>query len=368
MSRYREDVLNPDGCVGRAHRSIVLGPLDGKKAARRAAEHILRSINSGAQRPQATITFEDFWNRHFAEEVLPKRKMATQEVYRYMARRHLLPWFGGRRLCDITRLDVQSFIGQKQKQDCVPKTLGHLRNLLSKVFGVAGSWGWMNGNPAVGIELPRMEKRRHTRLLTLEEIARLSKEFKEPVRTIFILGLLTGLRIGEILALSVEDVDIPGGAVSVRRNVYRGHVQDSPKTKRSERRTPLAPLALGAIQRWNEIRPNGSGWLFPSEAGTPHHDRNFLRREIVPVCIKLGIARFGWHSLRHTFSTYSGNNGVPMPVLHSLLGHTNAETTMIYTHPLEAAQRQAVEKLAGILFPNVPTLEIAQSGEKPLIQ
>ncbi len=57
-----------------------------------------------------------------------------------------------------------------------------------------------------------------------------------------------------------------------------------------------------------------------------------------------------------------------MPVLQSILGHTSAETTMIYTHSLVEAQREAVEKLARILFSNVPTLEPYQSGAKAVIQ
>jgi len=83
---------------------------------------------------------------------------------------------------------------------------------------------------------------------------------------------------------------------------------------------------------------------------------------------RLGIARFGSHSLRHTFSTYGGNSGVPLPVLQFLLGHASAETTMIYTHPLAEAQRRAVEQMTTILFPNVPTSAEGADREKVLIQ
>jgi integrase len=79
------------------------------------------------------------------------------------------------------------------------------------------------------------------------------------------------------------------------------------------------------------------------------------RRHLWPACVRLGIRRFGWHSLRHTFSTYNGNAGVAVPVLQSLRGHASAETTMVCTHALEDVKRKAVETLAGILFPNVPS-------------
>ncbi len=215
--RYREDVRNPSGGLERVHRCVVLGSFDHKKQARRAADAYLLQFNNGTRRPQTTITFEEFWKEYFDKEVIPARKLATQESYRNLARVHLLPFFGRQRLSDIARYDVQTFIGQKQRQDYAPKTLAHLRNLLSKVFAVAMKWEWLNGNPASAIELPPMERRRETRVLTPEEISQLNANLGEPARTIFILGLLTGLRIGEMLGLKTTDVDVGTGLVNVRR-------------------------------------------------------------------------------------------------------------------------------------------------------
>jgi integrase len=360
--RYREDVLNSEGNVTRTHRCVVLGDFDSKKAARRAADSYLLQFNDGTRCLRAAITFEDFCNNYFTKEVLPNRKFATDQVYRRLAKVHLLPFFGAQKLSDITRFDVQRLVSLKQRQGYAPKTLAHLRSLLSKVFSVAIKWNWLNANPATGIELPPMQKRRETRLLNPVEITTLSQNLTDPARTIFVLAVLAGLRIGEILALRPEDIDLARGFVSVRRNVYRGHVQDSPKTQTSERRVPLAAFALASLQQWLSVRPPTSEWLFPSAAARPFYDRNLLRREVWPVCERHHIPKFGWHALRHTFSTYNGNSGVPMPVLQSLLGHASPETTMIYTHPLEEAQRCAVEKLAGILFPNVPSDRNYQEG------
>jgi len=219
----------------------------------------------------------------------------------------------------------------------------------------------MESNPAQKIGLPPMERRFSRRLLTPEEIQKLTHALPEPARTIVLMGALTGLRIGELLGLHVEDVDLTRAVISVRRDVYRGHV-GTPKTPGSERTVPLAPSLVTALTHWLTIRPSGSDWLFPSGARTPLRDRNLMRRHLWPACKSLGIPRFGWHSLRHTFSTYNGNAGVAVPILQSLLGHASPETTMIYTHPLEDVKRQAVENLARLLFPNVP------SQEKPVVK
>ena len=352
--RYREGVRGPDGKIERIQRSVILGKFSGKREARNEAAKRLREFNSGARRPQSSMTFSDFWNGYFNPEVISKRKISTQQMYRYLGQKHLLPFFGQRRLCDLERAEVQDFINLKEREGYAPKTLRHLRNLLGKAFGTAISRDCMVGNPARNLEMPRMERRRLARVLTLQEIANLLHAFDAQLRAIILLGLLPGLRIGEILGLEVRDLDLRGKFFHVRRNVYRGHVQSAPKTPAGHRWVPLASPVLKALKTWLRILPEESDWLFPNEAGKPYYERNLLRRKLWPVCDRLGIARFGWHSLRHTFSTYSGNSGVPLPVLQFLLGHTSMETTMIYTHPLAEAQRVAVEQMASILLPNAP--------------
>ncbi|HXJ97184.1 MAG TPA: N-terminal phage integrase SAM-like domain-containing protein [Terriglobia bacterium] len=132
--RYREDIRNPDGSIERLHRSVMLGQSATKKQAKREADTLLRDINSGHRHPQSCLTFADFWHGYFVSEVLDKRKFSTRQVYGYLADKHLLPFFGSHRLCDLSRPDVQDFVNLKQRENYAPKTLRHLRNLLSKVF------------------------------------------------------------------------------------------------------------------------------------------------------------------------------------------------------------------------------------------
>jgi len=361
--RFREDTLNPDGSLGQSHRSVALGSFENKKEARQAADSYLHQFNSGNRCPQSAITLDQFWREYFEREILPTLKFATIELYRNLAKKHILPALGRQKLCDFSALDIQQFIGQKQRAGYSPQTLAHLRNLVSKIFGTATRWGWMNHNPARGTELPPMERTRHARVLTPTEVRSLDRKLDDPARTIFLVGCLTGLRIGELLALQVGDVDLSRAVLHVRRDVYRGHV-GSPKTPGSERQVPLTPKLVAALRHWLKVRRGLSAWLFPSATDTPFRDRNLLRRNVWPVCTTLGIPRFGWHSLRHTFSTYNGNSGVAMPVLQGLLGHSSVQTTMLYTHPLEDAKRQAVENLSRFLFPSVPAREgLTQLGE-----
>ncbi len=365
--RFREDVVEADGTLGRRHRSIVLGPFLKKKEALREAEKHLHPFNQGAFKPQAAITLDEFWHRYFVPEMLPTLKFSTRKLYASLTNKHLLPYFGQQKLSEIQRLEVQHFVIEKQQHGYSVQTLAHLRDLLSKILETARSWGWLQDNVARGVKLPPMERVRKARILTVDNITRLSQALAEPVRTMFLLALGLGLRIGEVLPLRIEDVDLLSGMLYVRRDFYRGHIQ-TPKTPSSERRFALPQSLLSLLGGYLKRRESQSDLMFPSSAGTILDDRNLIRREVEPVCKELGIPRFSWHALRHTFATVADNNCVPLSVLQSLLGHTSPTMTMRYTHAQDDAKQAALEIVARVLFPNVPIFEASQLNKETLIQ
>jgi len=365
--RYREDYINADGTLGRRQPSVVLGSFPLKKEALRAADVFLRPFNSGAVRPQSAISLNDFWHVYFVPEILPTLKVSTRKLYVSLANKHLLPYFGGQRVSDLQRIQVQHFVIEKQRQGYSVQTLGHFRDLMSKLLDTAMSWGWLQDNVARGVKLPPMERVRKARVLTVDEIAKLLGALTEPVRTMFFLGLGLGLRIGELLPLRIEDLDFNAGMLYVRRDYYRGHVQ-TPKTARSERRFKLPVLLVCVLRQYLANRKGQSDLLFPNSGGTIFDDRNLIRREIEPVCDRLGIPRFSWHSLRHTFSTIAENNQVPISAVQSLLGHTSPSTTMLYTHAQDTTKDAALETVTRILFPSVPNLGGSDPKREMLIQ
>ena len=125
--RYREDILNTDGTIGRIHRSLVLGALRSKREAQRAADACLRKINGGARQPQATITLTDFWDTYFEPEILPTLKYSTQKLYRILAAKHLLPTLGNHKLCDLSRMPISTTVHRakatREVRTANPRTL-----------------------------------------------------------------------------------------------------------------------------------------------------------------------------------------------------------------------------------------------------
>jgi integrase len=347
--RYREYQIGADGTVQSVHRSVSLGAIKRQEAIR-ASEDIQREQSLRGERPKAAMTLREFWENHFEPQIIRKKRTNTRKAYAVAFNKHIRPAFGEKKLCDITRFEVQQFISQKQTEGYSPQTIAHFRELLSAGFRAAELWGWVDGNPCRGVTLPQMRRLRTPRVLSLEEIDKVWKELREPARTIFALGVSLGLRIGEALGLKVEDVDLQAGTLCVKRSVCRGE-EGPTKTPQSTREYPLPAQIVDLLNDYLAQRKVESEWLFPTEVGTFHNDRNLYIRYLEPAIKNARVPCFSWHSMRHTFLTYNGQR-VSMPILQALVGHTKAQTTLKYIRTFEHEKRAALDVWAHELFPN----------------
>lgn len=93
--------------------------------------------------------------------------------------------------------------------------------------------------------------------------------------------------------------------------------------------------------------------VFATRKGTPLAANNLRRRELVPACERTELKRIGWHTLRHTNSTWHHTIGTPLKVAQTLLGHLRLSTTFeVYTHAVDVPTRDAVVNSERYLFPN----------------
>lgn len=362
VARWREDVILADGSMNRVMRSVVLGPVSeiaGRREAHRLLDAHLNPINQGQYRPEGTMLFSQFVAECFEPGVLPTLKFATREIYSLLLRKHLSPQFGGHRLCDISRVEVQQYLIEKLKQGFAWETTNHLRHLLSKVMGTALNWEYVHNNPVRGVKMPERYLKRPHRYLRAEEVQRLFAASKEPTRTIILLATMTGLRIGEILALRWGRVDLLRGTLLVAETCYKGHF-GSPKTRASRREVPLAPAVVrelkGHYSRSADHSP--SALVFANDQGAPLSADNLRKKSLRTACKRAGLPRIDWHTLRHTHGTLLHFQGTPLKVAQAQLGHSHMATTLeVYTHASASAQRDAVNLLENQLFPNVPKFE-----------
>lgn len=347
--QWRQDYINADGSIGRRLETRIIGPVAAmtKRQAQKAAEEILRPLNLGKLRPESALTLREFVDRYFIPNALPTLKISTQKRYRQILNIHLLPAFGATRLMDLPTVAVQRFVLDKMAAGQSWESVNHFRNLLSKTYTTAKRWGLFAGeNPASGIQLPEKHAVRERHALTLEQIRPLLAALTEPARTMVCLGILTGLRVGEILALRWEDVDFLAGEIRVERNFYRGMV-GTPKTPHSRRTVPMPQILASAL---SALRRDGVGLVFTTGRGTPLNDSNLLHRHLKPAGRRLGIPWLNWHTLRRTHATLYQKAGGSLREAQAQLGHSRMATTNdLYTIPVQASQRATVEKLAGLM-------------------
>jgi integrase len=278
-------------------------------------------------------------------------KYATQKHYRYILDVHLVPTFGKARLSDIKREWIQSFLATKLATGLAWKTVKHIRGVLGRTLSSAEDWGYITHNPALKTKLPRRPIRQTSKaILTPREFGQLRGQLQEPSRSIATLLVLTGLRIGELLALRWKCVDLDGRTLRVAETVYDGHF-DTPKSQRSARLIPLAVEACAALKMWRPPDAQPDSLVFHTEVGTAVDRHNLLRRQLRPACKKLGLSGITWHSLRHSHATLLDAAGAPLGTVQALLGHSTPDITReVYLHAIPEDQRRAVAGVEALVF------------------
>ena len=355
-------MIQADGGRGRVQRSVVLGlvsEIPTRRQAHTLLEERLRPLNRGLQGPQSTMSFRVFTEGDWSTLILPTLKRSTQLGYRRVLHRHLLPYFGDWRLGDITRIDIQQFVAEKFRQGRAWQTVRNAWIVLSTILDSALEYGYLTTNPARGVKFPPQTVRREPKILTSEELARLLTQLREPFKTMVTLAALTGVRVGELLALRWRAADLKTGTLRIEASVYEGQIQ-TPKSEKGTRIIPIGPLTRWLLEshRQRSARLQLDDFIFPNRQGGVFSGRNLLQRVLAPAAKAAGLDHVTWHQFRHIHSSLLHDLGVPAKVAQQQLGHASPETTLnYYTHVIPETHRRAMDDLERVLFPNVPKLD-----------
>ena len=210
-------------------------------------------------------------------------------------------------------------------------------------------------HPAKGIELPSLEQK-PVKAFTLEEQARFFEVAKSySYYEAFIFAVDTGVREGELLALTWDDIDLKNGMLYVSKNLVAVKdritgkqklvVQDTPKTSNAIRAIPLTTRALTLLKSLKLKRQSKTNIVFCTNRYTYIYPKN-LRRAFQCVLKRAGIEQLGLHVLRHTFATRLFEKGANPKTVSTLLGHANVGITLdIYTHVEPEQMKEAIRLL-----------------------
>ena len=338
---WREDVPNPEGGFTRRQRMVRLGAVSDFPNRSMAYELLSRLMG---QKPSTQMKFSDLAER-WTGAVVPTIKDSTATYYQKMLKAHVTPAFGNRDISNISRYDVETFLADRAKLFC-RNTLRGMRVSLGRVLSWAVDCQWLEKNPCAGVKLPHAPSKVVRTILTPEQVIAIANKLEEPYATLVLFLAVTGLRIGE--AIAVKWSDFEGDTLHIRRRIYEGKVGTT-KTKSSERGLPIPALLLERMRKLGE-----GEWIFKAQNGAPLNPCNAAHRYIRPATRALGIKLGGWHDFRHTLSTRLLSNRYPTKVVSELLGHSDVQTTLKTYHHVETENfRAPLAEIAGQLLSDV---------------
>jgi integrase len=274
-------------------------------------------------------TFNELMDR-FKEEHVPKK--ASQRSYHGYIKR-LRPFFGPMTLAEITPRVIVQYKNKRYADKVSPATINRELAVMKKAFNLARKeWEWCRDNPVSRVSLEK-ENNQRDRWLTHEEEERLLAACLPWVKQIVVFALNTGMRMGEILALTWAGADLFRRTVTVFRS------------KNGERRTiPVNHTVLELLKEKARGRSLDQDLVFCSQAGTMV-DHNNLRRAFRAAMGKAKIADFHFHDLRHTFATRLTQGGIDLYKVQRLLGHKSPIMTQRYAHHYPESLRDGVDYL-----------------------
>jgi len=353
---------NPDGS---AKRKPFYGK--SKKEAENKRDEYMANIDRGLSVDFDKVVFRDIFKLWFDEVLKPT--LAQSSIQRYETDYRLR--IKNCVLSDMKLTEIKSIHLQSYYNSIVEKysanTAHNTNKLIKNFFKYCVKDNMIIKNPLDAVTLPKTEsKTGDNKVLSQQDIDTLIQASSaDGDLFIFVFALFTGLRLGEILALTHNDIDFENNIIKVSKSVtyltidgeYKP-VVSTPKTNSSIRDVPIleqlkAPL-LRHISNEKEkhfklgVLFKNKNMLFSSEVCT-YKDRQNVRKSLARTQKRLGMQVTTFHALRHSFCTLLAQKGVPLKTASVLMGHSNISVTaQIYTHVDNQELKKGIDKLSSL--------------------
>jgi integrase len=305
---------------------------------RTMAEAKLRELMAAVTAPPIAerITVEEAGRRHLAHLEAMGRKPSTLRSYRNQFESQIVKRIGARPVAQLTREEVEALAAALARDRLSAKTIRNVLGLLNGVCEFAIKRGWAAANPCRYVDRPRVEESQDIRYLDPDEVEAVlgatgDGDYGRVHRAIILAAAMSGLRMGELLALRWLDVDWQAQRIRVRRNYVRGHL-GTPKSRRGSRSVPLADRLGGELDLLYRQTAYGADedLVFANPHTGAPLDGAALLRAFQRALKRAGVRQVRFHDLRHTFGTRMAAAGAPLRTLQEWMGHRDLRTTLIY--------------------------------------
>ena len=308
------------------------------------------------------MKYKDWLNEWLDYYVKPSSKIRTYERYCQIVNLHIIPTLGNYEITEISVIILQRFItdllttgNKKTKQGLSANFVNTVISVLQSSLKTAHLIGLTTEYVANKIKRPKTVEKQ-VDCFTVSEQKKIEQyvlSCKKDKMFGVVLCLYTGLRIGELLALTWSDIDFTKGLLFVSKNCHDGndgqnHIRiiDSPKTVHSRRVIPIPKQLMPLLKN---LKKRSNCEYIIADGDKPVFVRSY-QRTFELLLKKLGVAHKGFHSLRHTFATRALECGMDVKTLSELLGHKNATVTLNrYAHSLLEHKTDMMNRLGKLL-------------------
>ena len=300
------------------------------------------------------------WLEFYQKEYIKAR---TYSRYKGLISMHIIPTLGERNISELGRREIQEFLTQQKKD-------GNMRNgeklsatgtnmmlsVLNLAFEYACDMEYIEENPCVRVRRTKAEAKKIEAFTVDEQRAIESEIARSDDRWLhgILLCLYTGLRIGELLGLTWNDVDLERGVIKITKTVYRekndsGMWQlcvDTPKTKASDRVIPLPEYITDMLRQ--DLETAQTPYIVENKKGERMSIRSY-QYLFEKLTERAGVRKLNFHALRHTFATRAIECGMDIKTLSEIMGHKNASITLNrYAHSMMDTKIEMMNKLQKI--------------------
>jgi integrase len=306
---------------------------------------------------RAKITLADYADRWITERAGLRPR--TVELYRWLLRRHIVPWIGGVPLGKIDTPLVREWrarlLAEGVSQSAAAKAYRFLRAVLMTAVNEDRI---LPRNPCQ-VRGADKEQPQERPMLTVAEVRTLAAAMPERYRAMILLATFASLRFGEVTALQRADLDVEAGTVRVRRAFVEergvGLVAGPPKSVAGRRTVTVPAPVMEAVQAHLDeyVSDDPTALVFTGPKGGSIRRGNFRKLTAwTKTVAQLGLAGLHFHDLRHTGNTLAAMSGVSTRDLMARMGHDSVRAAIIYQH----ATTEAAARIAA-------TLEAALAGD-----
>ena len=313
-------------------------------ATKREAEEWLRNFLI-TQKADFDMKFEDFW-RIYCADMETRLREHTMRTKKYIVELKILPYFGNKRVNDITAADIRQWQNELIKMGYSPTYLKTINNQLSAIFNYAVRYYDLKSNPCAKAGSMGKSKAEEMDFWTGEEFRKFidSVMNKRLSYMAFMILYWTGMRLGELLALNPKDVDLEKRTISITKSYQRLGKKDvitPPKTSKSKRVITIPEFLAADIKDYMDSLYDlqEDDRLFPIT-------KYYLEHEMQRGIKESGVKRIRVHDLRHSHASMLIELGFSPLEIANRLGHEKVETTLnTYAHLYPNKQTKLAERL-----------------------